>query len=79
MPQHSVAVFLGVSMKEISQLITDFEHAIQSGLVTPAQMASIINEMSHAVAGFHPDIWKWMPTDLGDVSADLYKAIEITK
>ena len=66
-------------MKEISQLIADFEHAVQSGLVTPVQMASLINEFSHAIAGLSPEVWKWMPTDLGDVAADLYKAIEVSK
>ena len=66
-------------MKEISQLIAEFEHAVQSGLVTPAHMANIINEFSHAIAGFSPEVWKWMPIDLGDVSADLYKAIKVSK
>ena len=66
-------------MKEISQLIADFEHAVQSGLVTPAHMANIINEFSHAIAGFSPEVWKWMPIDLGDVSADLYNAIKVSK
>lgn len=66
-------------MKEIAQLVADFEHAVQSGLVTPTQMANLINEFSHAIAGLSPEVWKWMPIDLGDVAADLHNAIKVSK
>jgi len=66
-------------MKDISLLVAEFEEALQEGHISAEQMAHIISEMSHSLYAFHRNVEKWMPIDLGDVTADLHNAIKVSK
>ncbi len=66
-------------MKEIQQLIDNFENALHDGLVPPAEMVRLLHVMGHVLHHFSPKVELWLPYELEEVAHNLELAIKLAE
>ena len=62
-------------MKEISILLHEFRNALTCGLISPLEMAKLLNDMNWSLTKNFPDIHTGLSDNLDDVSNNLLQAI----
>jgi hypothetical protein len=63
-------------MKEISILLSDFRNALTRGLISPLEMAKLLNDMNWSLTKNFPDIHNGLSDNLDDVSDNLWTSIQ---
>ena len=63
-------------MKEISHLLADFRNALTRGLISPLEMAKLLNDMNWSLTKNFPDIHNGLSDNLDDVSDNLWTSIQ---
>ena len=63
-------------MKEISILLHEFRIALSRGLISPLEMAKLLNDMNWSLTKNFPDIHNGLSDNLDDVSDNLWTSIQ---
>jgi hypothetical protein len=63
-------------MKEISILLHEFREALTRGLISPLEMAKLLNDMNWSLVKNFPDIHTGLSDNLDDVSDNLWTSIQ---
>ena len=63
-------------MKEISILLAEFRNALTRGLISPLEMAKLLNDMNWSLVKNFPDIHTGLSDNLDDVSDNLWTSIQ---